>query len=473
MTISRASAIAFVVAGAFFMENLDATVIVTALPQMAASFGVPAVALNIGVSAYVLTLAVLIPASGWVADRFGARSVFAAAIVIFTAASALCGFAHSLPAFTAARILQGAGGAMMVPVGRLVVLRTTAKPDLLRATATITWPGLAAPILGPPVGGFITTYASWPWIFFLNLPLGAIALGFALWLVPDARGAERRAFDAPGFVLTGLACFGLMYGVEVMSGADVSWISASALLGGSLLLGAAAVWHARRSEHPLVDLWAMRLRSYAVVMAGGSFFRVSVAAIPFLLPLMLQLGFGLDPFASGLLVLAVFAGNLAMKPLTTPVLRRFGFRRTLIGNGLITAATAFGCAFVEAGTPVALLVPLLFVSGLSRSMQFTAFSTLAFADVPGARMGGANTLFNMAQQLTMGLGIAIGAVSLRFGEMVHGHPAAVPGVDDFHLAFAIVAAIALLGVADVIRLSADAGAEVSGARPRGGKLRRP
>jgi MFS family permease len=445
MVLSRASAIAFVVAGAFFMENLDATVIVTALPKMASSFGVPPIDLNIGVSAYVLTLAVFIPASGWVADRLGARTVFAGAIVIFTVASVLCGVAQSLPAFTAARILQGAGGAMMVPVGRLVVLRTTAKPELLRAVATITWPGLAAPVLGPPVGGFITTYASWRWIFFLNVPLGLAALRCALRLIPNARGAAPRPFDALGFVLTGLACFGVMYGIDLMSGADAPWGQAALLLGGSLLLGAVAVWHAQRSAHPLVELWALRLRSYAVVMAGGSLFRMSIGAIPFLLPLMLQLGFGLDPFASGLLVLAVFAGNLAMKPLTTPVLRRFGFRRTLIGNGLITAAATFGCALLEPTTPVTL-------------------STLAFADVPSARMGGANTLFNMAQQMGFGMGIAIGAVSLRLAGIVHEHHAAVPAVDDFHLAFVLVGGLALLGVADVIRLPADAGAEVSGAR---------
>ena len=355
---------------------------------------------------------------------------------------------------------------MMVPVGRLVVLRTTAKADLLRAVATITWPGLAAPVLGPPVGGFITTYASWRWIFLLNVPLGLAALGCALWLIPNARGAGRRPFDALGFVLTGLACFGVMYGVDLMSGADVSWGRAAVLLGGALLLGAVAIRHARRSAHPLVELWAMRLRSYAVVMAGGSLFRISIGAIPFLLPLMLQLGFGLDPFASGLLVLAVFAGNLAMKPLTTPVLRRFGFRRTLIANGLITAAATFGCAFVEATTPVMLVAALLFVSGLSRSMQFTALGTLAFADVPSARMSGANTLFNMAQQMAMGMGIAIGAVSLRLAGVVHGHADALPAVADFHLAFAIVAGLALLGVADVIRLPADAGAEVSGGRVR-------
>ncbi len=253
-----------------------------------------------------------------------------------------------------------------------------------------------------------------------------------------------------------------MYGVDLMSGAGAPWGEAAVLLCGSLAVGAVATWHALRSPHPLVDLWALRLRSYAVVMAGGSLFRMSIGAIPFLLPLMLQLGFGLDPFASGLLVLAVFAGNLAMKPLTTPVLRRFGFRRTLIANGLFTAATTFGCALLEADTPVTLAAALLFVSGLSRSMQFTALGTLAFADVPKARMGGANTLFNMGQQMAMGMGIAIGAVSLRLAGAVHGHGGGAPEVADFHLAFGLVGLLAVLGVADMIRLPADAGAEVSG-----------
>ncbi|MDQ0475120.1 MFS transporter [Labrys wisconsinensis] len=459
---SRSTAVALLVAGAFFMENLDGTVIVTALPEMARSFGVHPIDLNIGISAYVLTLAVLIPASGWAADRFGARRVFAGAVVVFTVASMLCGLSGDLTTFTLARILQGAGGALMVPVGRLAVLRSTGKHELVRAIATITWPGLAAPVVGPPLGGFITTYASWHWIFFLNLPLGLIAFVLALRLIPDTERGRPVPFDPLGFILTGLACSAVMAGLDLV-GRSTGWPLAGLCLLVGVGTGAAATLHARRRPHPLVDLRALSLRSYAVTIWGGSLFRIAIAAIPFLLPLMFQLGFGLDAFRSGLLVLAVFAGNLAMKPLTTAVLHRFSFRAILLWNGLLNAAAIFACALLTPATPVAVVAALLFVSGLTRSMQFTALNTLAFADVPEAWMSGANTLFNMAQQMAMGMGIAAGAVALRAaGWFVPGAPAVPLG--SFHLAFLMTGMIALAGCLDLLGLERTAGDAVRARR---------
>jgi len=461
---SRGSAIALLVAGAFFMENLDGTVVVTALPQMASSFGVHPIDLNIGVSSYVLTLAILIPASGWIADRFGARPVFAAAVVVFTLASILCGFCQSLAAFTFARILQGVGGAMMVPVGRLAVLRSTEKRDLIRAIATITWPGLVAPILGPPLGGFITTYASWRWIFLLNAPLGLIALVLALRLLPKGRQDRAKQFDWVGFVLTGVACFALMYGLDLIGREGTSWPAAGLSMAGGIAAGAAAVLHAKRQPHPLVDFEALRVRSYAVTIWGGSLFRIAIGSIPFLLPLLFQVGFGLNAFASGMLVLAVFAGNLLIKPFTTPILRHFSFRQVLIVNGLLNAAAIFGCALLTPETPLAAMVGLLFISGMTRSMQFTALATLAFADIPEARMSGANTLLNIAQQMAMGMGIAFGAVALRIAGLIDpGAQGAIP-LANFHVAFVIVGAIALIGVIDASGLHPGAGEEVR--RPR-------
>jgi len=457
--------VALLVAGAYFMENLDGTVIITALPQMARSFHVHALDLNIGVSAYLMTLAALIPASGWMADRFGLRKVFAGAIVIFTAASMLCGLCHTLAAFTCARILQGAGGAMMVPVGRLAVLRTTEKHELINAIATITWPGLAAPLLGPPLGGFLATYASWHWIFFLNVPLGLAALLAALRLLP--RGREpARPFDGLGFVLTGAACFALVYGVGLVSRDQASRVTvAGALLGITTLWGAA--WsHAKRHPHPLMDLRAIAIRSYAVTIRGGACYRMAIAAIPFLLPLLFQLGFGLDGFKAGTLVLAMFAGNLAMKPLTTPILRRFSFRATLLVNGGLNAGLIFACALLDPATPMPVLVALLFASGLTRSMQFTALNTLAFAEVPGDWMSGANTVSNMVQQLFMAMGIALGAVALRIAGLLG--PASAPGViplSHFRTAFAIIGAVSLLGALDVLGLGPEAGAKVRLRRP--------
>lgn len=465
-----APALALLVAGAFFMEILDGTVIATALPQMAVSFGARAVDLNVGMSAYLLTLAVFIPASGWVADRFGARSVFCTAICIFTAASILCGISNGLFTFTAARIVQGIGGAMMVPVGRLIVLRNTSKGDLMRAIATITWPGLVAPILGPPLGGFITTYASWRWVFYLNVPLGLIGLAFAAALIPNHRSEARRPLDWIGFALTGLACLALMNAFDLIGRPDIGWALAGGMLAASLAFGILAVRHAFRHPTPLVDLTPLRIPTFVVTVYGGSLFRIAISTVPFLLPLMFQVGFGLDAFASGLLVLAVFAGNLAIKPATSPILRRFGFRRTLIVNGLIAAASIFACALISPQTPTFVTLIILFVGGMSRSMQFTANNALAFADIPDGGMGGANTLFNMLQQMSMGLGIAVGAIALRLAETLLPAPSAAATIGQFHLAFALVGAMALVALIDSLSLASGAGGNVSGhAPPRGGR----
>jgi MFS family permease len=433
--------IALLVAGAFFMENLDGTVITTAVPDIAHSFGVAPLALNVGVSAYLLTLGVFIPISGWVAERYGARRVFAAALAIFTLASVLCGMANSLSEFVWLRVLQGAGGAMMVPVGRLVVLNNTPKEKLIAVIATLTWPALVAPVLGPPVGGFITSYASWRWIFYLNLPLGVIALALAWWLIPDKRAAEQRPFDWPGFLLSGSALLLLTWGA---------------------LLLAALGWHLQRAAHPLIDLSSFAIPTFSITIIGGSLFRMAIGAVPFLLPLMFQLGFGLDAFHSGLLVIAVFAGNLLMKPATTPILRRFGFKPVLLVNGLVNVTTLAACALLTPSTPVWIIAAVLFAGGLTRSMQFSALNTIAFADVPQPRMAAANTLFSTAFQVALGLGIALGATGVRLGhwsaqQLGIGDWAAI----DYRLAFVLVALVSLLGLADALRLAPHAGEQVA------------
>ncbi|MBF6637461.1 MFS transporter [Rouxiella silvae] len=448
------------VAGAIFMENLDATVIVTALPKMAEAFGVHAIDLNIGVSAYILTLTVFIPASGWIANRFGTRTIFSLAIILFTLSSVLCAMSTSLPTFTAARMLQGFSGALMVPVGKLVVLRNTAKGDLIKAIATITWPGLVAPILGPPLGGFITTYASWHWIFILNVPLGIIALLLSIKLIPNEKGEKGVPFDVAGFILTGVACLGLMFGLDLFNKSGASYWLPSFCVIGSLAVGIFALKHSLNSAHPLLPMVAMKIKSYGVTIIGGSLFRIAISSLPFLLPLLFQLGYGMSAFNAGLLVLSVFAGNLAMKPFTSAILFRFPFRSILVVNGFLNALTIFACAFLTPSVPTSLTFTLLFVSGMTRSMQFTAINTLAFSQVPSAQMGGANTLFNTAQQLSSGLGIAIGALALRIAE--HVEPAANSGTSlgSFHLAFIIVGCFALLGMFDSLTLRATDGDEI-------------
>ena len=463
--------IALLVAGAFFMENLDGTVIATAMPQMARSFDASPVDLNIGMTAYLLALAVFIPISGWLADRFGARLVFASAIGLFTASSVLCGVSNGLWEFTAARVLQGLGGAMMVPVGRLVVLRTTAKRDLLRSIAYITWPGLAAPILGPPVGGFITTYASWRWIFLLNVPLGLLGMVLAHWLIPNSRSSQKRPFDWIGFILTSAACVSLMYGLDLIGRHEINRLTTGLLLVCSLAIGVSAVWHVGRHPHPLIDLSSLRVPTFAVTIWGGSLFRIAIGATPFLLPLMFQTGFGMNAFTSGLLVLAVFAGNLLMKPATTPVLRRFGFRSVLIANGLLVAVTIFACALFSSSTPKAIIVAVLFAGGLFRSMQFTSLNTVGFADIHESQLSGASTLSSMIQQMTIGMGIAVGAIALRLAGALHSTNADSLSAGDFRIAFALVGVIALFAVIDSFSLASDAGAEVSGHRLTPGPLR--
>lgn len=456
---------ALLVAGAFFMEFLDGTVIATALPDMAKSFGVQAVDLNIGISAYLITLAVLIPASGWIADRFGARKVFAVALAIFTLASVLCGLSTTVDQFVAMRVLQGMGGALMVPVGRLAVLRTTPKHQLITAIATLTWPALVAPIIGPPLGGFITSYADWRWIFFINVPLGMLAIILALRIIPDLHDEARRPFDTPGFIATTIAMVSLVYAMESMGAQHTDGLLTVGLLAVGVVTLIYALRHFQRAEWPMIRLDALQVPTFRVTMYGGSLFRASISAVPFLLPLMFQVGFGMDAFHSGLLVLAVFVGNLTIKPATTPLIRRLGFRKLLLINGALNVLSLLACAIITPQTPVWLIMLILYLGGVFRSIQFTAVSTLAFADVPSAQMSYANTLFSTATQLAVGLGITLGAIGIRIGEKLGSVLGItdVPGIS-FRLAFVAIALICLVGMVDTLRLTKDAGSAVSNKR---------
>lgn len=456
------SAPALLVAGAFFMEFLDGTVIATALPGMARDFGVTAVELNIGISAYLITLAVLIPASGWIADRFGARAIFTLALAIFTLASVFCGLSTEVHIFVAMRILQGVGGALMVPVGRLAVLRTTPKHQLIKAIATLTWPALVAPIIGPPLGGFITRYASWHWIFFINVPLGLAAIILSLRIIPDIRETERRSFDLSGFITTSVAMVSLVTAMERLGDRQPQiWPTlALAALGFGCLLY--SIRHFRRAAAPMVRLDALQVPTFRVTMYGGSLFRASISAVPFLLPLLFQVGFGMDPFHSGLLVLAVFVGNLTIKPATTPLIRWLGFRRLLLINGALNVCSLLACALLTPQTPVWAIMLILYLGGVFRSIQFTGVSTLAFADVPAAQMSDANTLFSTASQLAVGLGITLGAIGIRLGEQVGDwlHLTELPGIS-FRLSFVFIALICLVGMIDSLHLAKTAGSSVS------------
>ncbi|ENO83664.1 MFS transporter [Thauera linaloolentis] len=453
--------IPLIVAGAFFMQVLDSTIISTSLPQMADAFGVRALDLSFGITIYMLAVAACIPASGWLADRYGSRNVFAAAIVVFSLASLACGLADSLPTFIAARAVQGVGGALMTPVGRLVVLRNTPKAGLLQATALLTWPALIAPVLGPVLGGFITTYASWRWNFLINLPIGLAGLLLALRFIPNLHGEAPRRFDGRGFLLSAGAMVLLLHGLESIghAGADLG-LSAAFCVAGSVL-GVAALRHFRRAAEPLLDLSPFTAPTFALTtLSGGFFCRMVISATPFLLPLLFQIGFGLSSWEAGLMIVAYFAGNLGMKTVTTPLLRRFGFRRVLVANGMLGALAIAACGLLRPDTPAWAVAALLAVAGLTRSMQLTALSTLTFADTEPQQRSSASTLSSMLQQVAMIVGVAAGALLVKLSQAAHGLEQ--PVLADFRNVFAAIGLIGFVAALRFLRLAPDAGAEVSG-----------
>lgn len=448
----------YLVAATFFMEYLDTTVIATALPQMAHSFGVGPNALSIGMTAYMLALAVFIPVSGWVADRYGSRTVFGGAIVVFTVASILCGLSNGVLEFTAARLLQGVGGAMMVPVGRMIVVRSTDKANLMRAIATVTWPGIVAPVVGPPIGGFITTYASWRWIFLLNVPLGIAALTCTWLLVRNIRVAERRPLDWIGFVLSGAALTCLLCGTEAAGQSDASLARAAVLIAASVVLGVITWLHSIRCPHPLLDLTTLKVPTFSVTVITGSVTRVAINAVPYLLPLLFQIGFGLSPFQSGMLLLASALGNLGMKAVTTRILDRFGFRRVALLDVAVAGVFTLACGWLTASTPLAVTLLIVFVYGLARSMQFSTLATLAYADIPARQTSAASTLWSAAQQMAIGMGIAFGALALRVAAILRGDASGTHYViGDFRWAFIAAGLLALLSLPGYARMASDAG----------------
>ena len=438
--------LALLVAGAFFMEILDATVIAPAAPHIAADFGVPAVNVNVAITAYVLTLAVLIPISGWLTDRFGARHIFMTALVVFTVASVGCALATSLPMLVGTRVLQGVGGAMMVPVGRLVVIRTTAKTELVRAIAYLTWPALLAPLVAPALGGFLSTYASWRWIFVINVPLGLAALPLAHRLVPPVRADKPSPLDWRGFLLTAAGMAALVIGLEV---AGVVLVLAAAAI-------AAAIIYLLRTRRPLLDLRIVGVRTYRVTALGGSIFRAVITAIPFLLPLFFQLGFGWTAAQAGLVVIALFAGNVGIKPATTPLMRRFGIRTVMLGSVIASAVCLVAMALLRDTTPLPVLLGLLLLSGIFRSTGFTTYNTITFVDVPPERMTSANTLMSTVQEVGSGLGVAAGALLVRLSEPLTG------GDGGYRVAFVALAVLLAAPAVEAITLPRTAGNVLTG-----------
>jgi EmrB/QacA subfamily drug resistance transporter len=449
-----------IVAVALFMENMDSTVIATSLPAIARALGTDPLALKLAVTSYLLALAICIPASGWTADRFGARHVFRVAIGVFVLGSIGCALSRSLEQFVLARIVQGVGGAMMTPVGRLILVRSIDKRLLVHAMSLVTIPALVGPICGPPLGGFITTYASWHWIFIINVPIGLAGLAMATRYIPDVRAERPAPFDFVGFILSGLGIGGLAFGLSVMGLEFLPLSMVAALLGVGAASAAAYIVYARHKTAPILDLGLLKLPTFRASIFGGFLFRLGIGALPFLLPLLLQIGFDLTPFQSGLITFTGALGSMFMKAAVAGVLRRLGYRPVLVYNSVLSAAFLAACASFVPGMPFAAMIVILLSGGFFRSLQFTSINTLAYAEIEPQLMSRATTLVSVAQQLSLSTGVAVGALAVETTlRLKHG---TTMGAMDFPPAFLAVGALSASAAFVFARLPPDAGAELSG-----------
>ena len=455
--------IALIIGCALCLEALDTTVITTALPVMAQSLHEDPIRLNLAITSYLLSLAVFVPLSGWIADTYGARKIFRLAIIIFTVGSVLCGLSHSLTQLVMARMLQGFGGAMLVPVGRLVVLKTVERSELVQAMAYLSIPWMIGPVIGPPLGGFIVTYYSWRWIFFINVPVCILGLILVTAYVPHILEEEVPPFDFPGFILTGLGLAGLVFGLETVGRGIVPMPLVVAVLGGGLGCMVLYSYHARRRAAPIVDLKLFEIKTFSIATLGGGLYRMGVGAMPFVLALLLQIGFGLTPFASGMLTFTSAAGSLLVRVAAHRIVRRWGFRTVLVVNGLVSAVSVAACLWFTASTSHLTIVLILFAGGFFRSLQYTGLTALAYADIPNPLMSAASTLASMAQQVCTSLGVAGAALTMRVALSMHGGGAL--SARDIDWAFASVVLMATLSIPSFLRLSPHAGAEISGRAP--------
>lgn len=453
--------IPLILAVALFMEQMDSTVIATALPAIAADIGVGPITLKLALTAYMVALAVFIPVSGWMADRYGAKKIFRLAIAVFVIGSVFCAISASLSQFVMSRFLQGMGGAMMTPVGRLVLLRTTKRSDLVSAMALLTIPGLIGPLTGPPIGGFITTYFSWHWIFLINVPIGIAGIWLSSIYLPEIETTNPPALDFYGFCLSSTAAAGVVFGLSVISlPALPPVIGLTATITG-IISGILYVRHARRHPAPVLDLDIFRNPTFRAASISGTLFRISTGAIPFLMPLMLQIGFGLNPFQSGMITFAGAIGAISTKFIARRVFAATGFRATLLGAGVAGAITTSANGFFTPETPYALIMTFLIMAGFARSFFFTGSNALSYADIEDRQASQATSMASVLQQISLALGVALAAAILETGSTISGGHLSLR---DFHAAFFIVAALSLLALLPLLRLDRDAGADVSGHR---------
>ena len=450
---------ALIIASALFMEQLDSTVLATALPAMGLSFGVSPLHMSSALTSYMLGLALFIPASGYCADRYGSRRIFRLAIIIFTLGSILCGQSRSLGFLVSARLFQGLGGAMMVPVGRLVLLRTVAAEDMVSAMSWLMVPALIGPVVGPPLGGFLVTYLSWRWIFYINVPIGILGIYLATTYIPDLTEPDPGRFDLRGFLLSSVSLSCLMYGLERATREALGGTTVLILAVGALG-GLAYARHARWAINPILDFRLMAIPTFGLSVLSGALTRITGGALPFLLPMMMQIGFGFTAAHSGLITFSAATGSVLMKALAAPILRRFGFRSTLMWNSLIASGFLALCAAFRPGWPMMAINLVLLGGGFFQSLQFTALNTIAYADIPPARMSSATSFYAIFQQLMLSTGICIAAGLLAVSMAIAHHGA--PRLGDFSVAFLGVTAISFFASPVCAKLPLAAGAAMTG-----------
>ena len=448
-----------ILAVALFMEQMDSTVIATSLPAIAADLDVGPITLKLAMTSYLVALGIFIPLSGWAADRFGAKRLFITAIGVFMAGSVLCAMADSLLFFVLARFLQGMGGSMATPVGRAILLRSTKKSELVSAMALFTIPGVIGPLVGPPIGGFITTYFSWEWIFLINVPIGLAGMALSWAFLPAVEAAPPPPVDFKGFVLSGIGAAGIVFGLSVVSLPALPptiGVAATAVGALSVLL---FIRHARRHAHPVLKLALFKVDTFRICVIAGTIFRIAMGAIPFLLPLMLQLGFGFTPFESGTITFIAAAGALFTKFAARRVFARFGFRSTLLAASCLSAAGTACTALFYADSPYLFMIGVLFLTGFFRSFFFTGINVLGFADIEPKDTSHATALNAVFQQISGALGVAFAGIILEVQALASGDELTLAS---FHIAFLCIAALNLLALVPLSRLPADAGSAVSG-----------
>ncbi|MDR3428249.1 MFS transporter [Silvimonas sp.] len=451
--------IPLIVACALFMENMDATVISTSLPVLARDLGQSPITLKLALTAYVVGLGVFIPVCGWVADRFGARTVFRSAIGIFMLGSLLCAVSSSLEAFVGARFLQGMGGAMMVPVGRIIIFRAIPRADLVKAIGYLTMPALFGPVIGPPLGGFITTYFHWRWIFLVNIPVSLLGLYLAGRFISNTREASPEPLDVRGFIVSALGSSFTMLGLALLGShlVPVEWAI------GMTLVGVIVLWlyfrQALHAEHPLLDPRFLQIPTFRASVLGGSLFRIGLGSVPFLLPLALQEGMGMNAFQSGAITCASAFGALFMKSLGPRVLKRWGFRQVLMVNALLAGLALAPFGLFNSHTSIMVMLAVVALGGFFPSLQFTCLNSIVYADIRSEDAGRATSLASVVQQLSLGLGVIVAGMALQLSNHLQGHTHIQES--DFWPAFLVIGLFSILSIPVTRKLPHDAGSEMA------------